>query len=136
MTSSHFCTNAVVETSLAAQLQSLQPHYVTGGRKIDVLLCSLYIQHRRGGNIFVSPSLSHCSLVYNMISGRIPPMRSLWKLLCQSSDLIKCIFFLIHFSCWEKSTGAHRIFIHLPLSTGSIIQSLCTESSNFSFILC
>lgn len=58
MASSRFCSDAVVETSLTAQLQSLQPHYVTGGRKIDVLLCSLYIQHWRGGNIFVSPSLT------------------------------------------------------------------------------
>lgn len=96
------CSDAVVETSLTAQLQSLQPHYVTGGRKIDMLLCSLYIQHWRAGNIFVSPSLSHCSLVYNMLSGRIPPIRSLWKLLCQSSGLIKCIYFLIHFTCWGK----------------------------------
>ncbi len=76
---------------------------------------------------------SHCSLVYNMLSGRIPPIRSLWKLLCQSSGLIKCIYFLIHFTCWGKSTGAHGIFIHLPQE---VLFSHCAQNIAISALLC
>jgi len=109
---------------LTVGLQSLQPHYVTGRRKIDVLLCSLYIQHRRDEHLFVSYSLSLslslCTIGFTGIT---------------TCFLGEYLLFLVQFLVLGKSTGNNWIFIYLPLCTGSIIQWLCTESSNISLRL-
>lgn len=104
--------------ALTVGLQSLQPPYVTGRRKIDVLLCSLYVQHQRG-NIFVSLSLSlslhsRAHWYNNILSWRIPPIRSLWKLLSQSPGLIKCIF-LNPFFC-IGDINRDTLYIYSPSS--------------------
>lgn len=106
-----FCSVAVVETSdSGASISSAS--YVMGRRKIDVLLCSLYIQHRRGGNIFVSFSLSLHNRVHwynNLLSWQISPVRSLWKLRSQSPGLIKCTVFN-PFLILGKSTETLNIY--------------------------
>ncbi len=133
MASSRFCSDAVVETSLTAQLQSLQPHYVTGGRKIDMLLCSLYIQHWRGGNTFVSPSLSLFTGIQHALW-----TDTTYKVLVKTALSVLWpykmhIFFNPFHMLGKVNRGTWNIYSPSP---GSIIQSLCTESSNISSTLC
>lgn len=82
-----------------------------------LMCCCVHCTYSTGGVeiylfLFLSLSLHNggSSLVYNMLSRWIPPIRSLWKLLSQSSGLIKCIFFNPFLMLREVNRGTLNIY--------------------------